>query len=143
MSFDKNTQRMSQNWYLDEAVDRMFKEIFGPTSVVSPIYNKNDSYYNVKGPTSVMDDDGENYSVSIPVPGAQKSDFTVEATDKTLTLTFKPSKSNKYVIPFVKTWTLKDAVFVGTVVTLTDGVLTLLVPKLKAKKPEVVSISIK
>jgi HSP20 family molecular chaperone IbpA len=110
--------------YTDALLDRMFE--------VDTKYNK-----------LRFVDKGDFYSLTTPLTGARKEDVHVLVKEDTqLTISYNPKEKNPYTPSFTNKWSLEGVDTDNIVVSLNNGLLTVVLPKSKPAQPKVRTIEV-
>ena len=108
------------------------------------LLSKNDSFFRfmdetfnvLHSPHNHMNENEDNYSLKLLVPGLCREDFNIEVEDNVLTVTHekKEDREDVFIRSFTKSYTLPDDIILKKIVaTVVNGVLTLTIPKDKKK----------
>ena len=88
-------------------------------------------------------DKGDFYSLTTPMTGARKEDVHVLVKEDTqLTISYNPKEKNPYTPSFTNKWSLEGVDAEKISVSLSDGLLTVILPKTKPAQPKVRTIEV-
>jgi HSP20 family protein len=130
---------------LQDDWDRLFESPFGLFE--SPLTTG-------RAPALDVQEDKDNYTISVELPGMKREDLSVSLQDGTLTISGerKAEKANqdveihrqeRFYGKFQRTLTLAAPVAADKVkATYKDGVLTVTLPKIEEAKPKQIDISV-
>jgi len=72
------------------------------------------------------------YSLSVVIPGADKQDIKISVSpENVLHISYNPAKTNNFASSFSKVWGLKNADYEGLTAEYNNGILNVVVPKVK------------
>jgi HSP20 family protein len=107
-----------------------------------------DEFFGVPGASEIpvdLYDDGDNYIVRAELPGVKKSDIKLELDNAVLTFSGErkaKSGEQESVSSFSRSISVGDDVNSEKVkARLEDGILTVTLPKVEARKPRAITIS--
>jgi HSP20 family molecular chaperone IbpA len=93
------------------------------------------SQLNALGQTYIFNEKTDSFVCSIPLPGADKADIKISvAPDSVLSISYNPTKKNPYAPPFSRLWTLKNVDYDGLTADYNNGILSVMVPKLRTNQ---------
>lgn len=116
---------MFQQWYYsDKETQKLVDELFG--------FVQGTVDQRVK-----TSENKESFVATVILPGAERKDIRVSEKNGVLTVSYKPEKENPYTKSFVQSWNTTDLDVMELTATYRDGLLTVTVPKVKKKEPEI------
>ena len=73
------------------------------------------------------------YLLEAAIPGANKTEINITvSSENVLNIAYNPANKNPHAPSFSKLWTLKNADYDGLTAEYTNGILKVVVPKVKA-----------
>lgn len=147
-------------WTRWNDIDRMFKAMDLLQTRMNRMFTDFDRYgvmpslwtTTENGPRTNLYDDGENLVIQMEVPGMGKSDFTIKIQGNYLEVSgtrksdapegYTTHRTERKTVTFTRSFTLPADVNGEKVeAVLTNGLLTLTLPKAETAKPKQISIS--
>ena len=122
-------EKMKQNQFHQyQNLDLLLKDVFGE------VFGNDNYFTNVNVKTTNYGSDGlrvenGNFVFEKAMPMVSPEEVLVELTDDALTVKFQPTKANKFVAPFTKTWAVQNVNSAEVSVKLEKGVLTVSFPQ--------------
>jgi len=114
-------------WYynnLDKNSKQLFDDLFGSLSV------------NAVDNSSVQTkENSDAFIVTAALPGAKRDDIKISSQGSAITLTYLPKDANPFARNISRSWGAKGLDVDGLNASYVDGILSIVVPKLK-KDPE-------
>lgn len=91
------------------------------------------SQLNALGQQYTFVEKDDHYSLTTALPGADKGDIKISVSpENVLSISYSPAKRNSFAPSFSKVWGLKSADYDGLTAEYTNGILSVVVPKVKA-----------
>ena len=88
-------------------------------------------------------DKGDYFSLTTPLVGARKEDVNISVKEGTqLTISYNPKEKNPYAYAFAHSWKLDGVDPENVTASLNDGLLNVVVPKLKTVQPKVRTVAV-
>ena len=88
-------------------------------------------------------DKGDYFSLTTPLVGARKEDVNISVKEGTqLTISYNPKEKNPYTHSFSQSWRLDGVDPENVTASLSDGLLNVVIPKLKAVQPKVRTVAV-
>ena len=98
--------------------------------------------FSTTKPRFALEDKGDYYEGSYPVPGATREDIKISVKNQSLEVSYNPEKKNPYASSFIYTWNVKSFDVDAIKAAYVNGVLTLTIPKVKKPEPQVKTIQV-
>lgn len=91
------------------------------------------SQLNALGQSHAFAEKDTYYLLEAAIPGADKTEINISVSpENVLNISYSPTKKNPYAPSFSKLWALKNADYDGLTAEYTNGILKVVVPKVKA-----------
>ena len=88
-------------------------------------------------------DKGDYFSLTTPLVGARKEDVNISVREGTQrTISYNPKEKNPYTHSFSQSWRLDGVDPENVTASLSDGLLNVVIPKLKAVHPKVRTVAV-
>jgi HSP20 family molecular chaperone IbpA len=88
-------------------------------------------------------DKGDYFCLTTPLVGARKEDVNIFVKEGTqLAISYNPKEKNPYAPSFSQSWRLDGVDPENVTASLNDGLLTVVIPKLKAVQPKVRTVAV-
>lgn len=117
----------------------LLNDMFGQ---LNSYYADNSNLYASERPRFTLEDKGDCFEGSYPVPGARREDLKITVKENKLSVSYAPEKKNHYTANFSFVWDAKGFDTDNIKAAFVDGVLTLTVPKQKKPEPQVKTIQV-
>ena len=91
------------------------------------------SQLNALGQSHAFTEKDSYYLLEAAIPGADKAEINITvSSENVLNISYSPAKKNPHAPSFSKLWALKNADYDGLTAEYTNGILKVVVPKVKA-----------
>lgn len=98
---------------------------------LTDMIDKNQLY--ALGQTYLFSEKNDCYVCNLPLPGADKTDIKISVSpENVLSIAYNPAKKNEFAASFSRIWNLKNADYEGLTAEYNNGILSVVVPKVKA-----------